>query len=164
MSNSNSNSSSNSAIHVAGLSKIYQVPEREAGLAASIKSLVKRKTKDVKAVDAISFEIAPGVYTVQAQTPVFWYLTAVTCDPAAAGLFDEATQSLAISVAGGQAVTCTFVNQHAGEILVRKYHDRNGDGARTDEPGLRGWQITLYGADGAPVAIRGSAPDGPGSL
>jgi ABC-2 type transport system ATP-binding protein len=48
------------AIHVARLSKTYQVPEREAGLAASIKSLVKRKMRDVKAVDAISFDIAPG--------------------------------------------------------------------------------------------------------
>ena len=54
------NSNSNSAIHVAHLSKTYQVPEREAGLAASLKSLVKRKTRDIKAVDAISFDIAPG--------------------------------------------------------------------------------------------------------
>lgn len=53
-------SNSTSAIHVANLSKIYQVPEREAGLAASIKSLVKRKLRDIKAVDAISFDIAPG--------------------------------------------------------------------------------------------------------
>ncbi len=50
----------NPAIHVAHLSKTYQVPEREAGLVASIKSLVKRKLRDTKAVDAISFDIAPG--------------------------------------------------------------------------------------------------------
>lgn len=53
-------SNSPSVIHVAHLSKTYQVPEREAGLAASLKSLVKRKTRDIKAVDAISFDIAPG--------------------------------------------------------------------------------------------------------
>ena len=36
------------------------MPEREPGLGAALKSLVKRKTREVKAVDAISFEIGPG--------------------------------------------------------------------------------------------------------
>ncbi|MCW5873525.1 MAG: ATP-binding cassette domain-containing protein [Anaerolineales bacterium] len=40
--------------------KTYKVPEREAGLKAAIKSLVARKTKDVHAVDGISFQIEPG--------------------------------------------------------------------------------------------------------
>jgi ABC-2 type transport system ATP-binding protein len=42
------------------LSKTYIVPEREAGLRSSLKSLVKRKTRAVHAVDAISFSIEPG--------------------------------------------------------------------------------------------------------
>ena len=50
----------NSAVHVDGLRKTFDVPEREAGLRASMKSLVRRKTREVKAVDAISFDIAPG--------------------------------------------------------------------------------------------------------
>ena len=48
------------AIHVDGLTKIYKVPEREGGLAAAMKSLVNRKYKEVKAVDHITFEVAPG--------------------------------------------------------------------------------------------------------
>ena len=49
-----------SAVHVAELRKIFDVPEREAGLRAATKSLVRRKTREVKAVDGISFDIEPG--------------------------------------------------------------------------------------------------------
>ncbi len=51
---------SESVIHVSELTKIFKVPEREAGLRAAVKSLFRRKTLDVNAVDAISFEIGPG--------------------------------------------------------------------------------------------------------
>ncbi len=53
-------STSASAIHVTRLSKTYFVPEREAGLKAALRSLVRRKTRAVKAVDHISFDIASG--------------------------------------------------------------------------------------------------------
>jgi ABC-2 type transport system ATP-binding protein len=48
------------AIAVAELRKIYQVPEREGGLVASLKSLVRRRVREVRAVDGVSFTIAPG--------------------------------------------------------------------------------------------------------
>lgn len=48
------------AIRTADLCKYFQVPEREAGLMASIRSLVNRKTREVRAVDGVSFTIAPG--------------------------------------------------------------------------------------------------------
>jgi ABC-2 type transport system ATP-binding protein len=48
------------AVHVAELRKTFDVPEREPGLVAATKGLIRRKTKEVKAVDAISFDIAPG--------------------------------------------------------------------------------------------------------
>lgn len=51
---------SKATIHVANLSKHYHVPERDPGLAAAIQSLVKRKTKAVKAVESVSFEIGAG--------------------------------------------------------------------------------------------------------
>ena len=47
-------------IHVDQLLKTFQVPEREAGLAASLRALVRRKHREVRAVDAISFEIESG--------------------------------------------------------------------------------------------------------
>lgn len=48
------------AIQVAGLRKTYVIPEREAGLRASLRSLVRRHTREIRAVDSISFDIAPG--------------------------------------------------------------------------------------------------------
>jgi ABC-2 type transport system ATP-binding protein len=48
------------AISVADLRKVYEVPEREAGLAASLRSLVRRRVREVRAVDGVSFTIAPG--------------------------------------------------------------------------------------------------------
>jgi ABC-2 type transport system ATP-binding protein len=47
-------------IRVEGLRKTFKVPEREGGLKAAVRSLVKRKTREVQAVDGISFEVAPG--------------------------------------------------------------------------------------------------------
>jgi ABC-2 type transport system ATP-binding protein len=47
-------------VRVDGLLKVFDVPEREAGLAAAAKGLVRRKTREVRAVDEISFSIEPG--------------------------------------------------------------------------------------------------------
>jgi ABC-2 type transport system ATP-binding protein len=48
------------AVQVSELTKIFRVPEREAGLRAATASLFRRRTRDVRAVDAVSFEIEPG--------------------------------------------------------------------------------------------------------
>ena len=50
----------NPVIQIDQLSKVYTVNEREAGLIAAMRSLVKRKTRDVNAVDAISFTVGEG--------------------------------------------------------------------------------------------------------
>jgi ABC-2 type transport system ATP-binding protein len=50
----------NPTIHVSTLSKHFKVPEREAGLKASLASLVIRKHRSIKAVDQISIEIGQG--------------------------------------------------------------------------------------------------------
>src|ERR671927_345291 len=47
-------------IEVRDLRKLYHVHEREAGLLASVGSLVRRRTTAVAAVDGISFEVAEG--------------------------------------------------------------------------------------------------------
>jgi ABC-2 type transport system ATP-binding protein len=48
------------AIAVNRLTKSYLVPERDPGLQAALRSLVRRKHKEVRAVDQVSFEIQPG--------------------------------------------------------------------------------------------------------
>jgi ABC-2 type transport system ATP-binding protein len=50
----------NSAIRIGDLRKTYRVSEREAGIRASLGSLVRRKSREVAAVDGISFTVAPG--------------------------------------------------------------------------------------------------------
>ena len=47
-------------IEVDDLSKTFKVPVRGQGLRASIRSLVHRETKEVTAVDSVSFTIEPG--------------------------------------------------------------------------------------------------------
>jgi ABC-2 type transport system ATP-binding protein len=49
-----------SVVHVADLRKTYVVPEREAGLRAALRSLVRRRRREVRAVDGITFDIAQG--------------------------------------------------------------------------------------------------------
>jgi ABC-2 type transport system ATP-binding protein len=47
-------------VQVEDLSKIYHVPVREEGFGAALRSLVRRKTREVRAVDAVSFVLEPG--------------------------------------------------------------------------------------------------------
>ena len=47
-------------VHVDGLEKVFRVPEREAGLRASVGSLFRRRWREVRAVDGVSFDIEPG--------------------------------------------------------------------------------------------------------
>jgi ABC-2 type transport system ATP-binding protein len=47
-------------VHVDGLEKMFRVPEREAGLRASLRSLVNRRWREVRAVDGVSFSLEPG--------------------------------------------------------------------------------------------------------
>ena len=47
-------------IFVRNLTKTYRVPQRESGLGASLKSMLKRAYQEVKAVQAISFAIEQG--------------------------------------------------------------------------------------------------------
>lgn len=47
-------------ISVQNLQKIYTIHEREAGVRAAVRSLVRRKTRDIYAVDSISFAVRPG--------------------------------------------------------------------------------------------------------
>jgi ABC-2 type transport system ATP-binding protein len=48
------------SIHVRDLRKVYLVNERESGVRAALKSFVQRRTKEIPAVDCISFDLTPG--------------------------------------------------------------------------------------------------------
>jgi len=48
------------AIRLRNLGKIYRVTEREPGIRAALASLVHRRKSEVRAVDGISFDLAPG--------------------------------------------------------------------------------------------------------
>lgn len=48
------------SITITNLAKTYSVPERDAGLGNALKSLIHPKTRDVKAVDQISFDVDGG--------------------------------------------------------------------------------------------------------
>lgn len=47
-------------IYLDNLSKTYLVPERDAGLMAAARSLVRRRNREIKAVDRVSFTVEPG--------------------------------------------------------------------------------------------------------
>jgi ABC-2 type transport system ATP-binding protein len=49
-----------SVVSVAELSKTFLVPERDPGLRAAARSLVRRRHREVRAVDGVSFEIGRG--------------------------------------------------------------------------------------------------------
>lgn len=53
-------SSDSPAIQVRNLRKTYSVPVRAAGMAAALRSLIQRETREVAAVDDISFDVATG--------------------------------------------------------------------------------------------------------
>jgi len=49
-----------SAIHIHKLTKIYTIHERKAGVGAAVRGLLQRQKRDVRAVDAISFDVEQG--------------------------------------------------------------------------------------------------------
>ena len=53
-------SENGSVIHIDRLEKVFSVPEREAGLRAATKSLFRRRNRQIRAVDLISFDVPPG--------------------------------------------------------------------------------------------------------
>jgi ABC-2 type transport system ATP-binding protein len=52
--------SADPAIHVRDLRKIFHVPVREGGLAAALRSLVRREHREIPAVAGVTFDIEPG--------------------------------------------------------------------------------------------------------
>ncbi len=110
--------------------------------------------------NAITFTVEPGLYRVEERLASRWHLTAITCNAPDSGVADLAEHSVAMRVLAGQQVACTFTNQYSGAVKARVYQDRNGDGVRDHEPGLKNWAITLYDAAGAVVEQRNTSGAG----
>ncbi len=98
--------------------------------------------------DRASFYLEPGDYTVdETNRPDNWDLV-VTCDNGAT-YETEGNSDLAITLAGGDDVTCTFENKRQPQIEITKYEDGNSNGQRDDgEAGIEEWQMFLYIDDG----------------
>ena len=47
-------------IHVSDLRKTFEVPVREAGPEGRARSLVRRRQREVRAVDGVSFDVGAG--------------------------------------------------------------------------------------------------------
>ena len=47
-------------IRVEGLSKTYRVAEKQPGFAGTLRHFIRRRTRDVTAVQDVSFQIEPG--------------------------------------------------------------------------------------------------------
>jgi hypothetical protein len=66
-----------------------------------------------------SGDIDPGTYSVdEINIPAGWNLTDATCD--------DGSDPLAIDLAAGETVTCTFTNTQQGNIIVEKVTDPTG--------------------------------------
>jgi hypothetical protein len=106
---------------------------------------------------ARTFTVPLGVHTITQQIPVNWHLMDIACEPASNVLINPATHTALISLTTRADITCTFVNQQAGQVRAIKYNDQNINGQRdalTSEPGLPGWSFHLYDAWQRPVASR----------
>jgi len=91
------------------------------------------------------FSVAAGTYTVNAQIPSTWYLTAINCNPAANAAVDLTGRKATLTVTAGTNIICTFVEQRGVTIQTRKYNDTNHSGARNNgEAYLAGWTLTVY--------------------
>ncbi|MCE7980994.1 MAG: hypothetical protein DYG89_07355 [Caldilinea sp. CFX5] len=105
-----------------------------------------------------SFSVAPGTYIITETATANWFLNSIVCNPAGNSSVNLAARRVAITVAAGANVTCTFTDQRAGNITAIKFNDLNGNGLRAStEPYLNGWTIRLYSSPTALVATRVTA-------
>ena len=106
-----------------------------------------------------SFEVEPGTFVVKQLVPYRWTLQGIVCENGSTSV-DLGNGSVAITVAAGDSVTCTFTNARNVFLRVHKYWDRDGNGTRNFERGLDGFEFKLYDANGALVETQVSNEHG----
>jgi hypothetical protein len=70
-----------------------------------------------------TFTVPPGLYTVRRNNPASWFTTAIACTPDTNAAINLAQRSAAITVAGGDNVTCTYTVDRAAHINARAFND-----------------------------------------
>jgi hypothetical protein len=70
-----------------------------------------------------SFTVAPGNYTVRRNNPAGWFTTAIACTPVDKAIIALPQRSATITVAAGDAVTCTYTVERAVRITARAFND-----------------------------------------
>jgi hypothetical protein len=103
-----------------------------------------------------TFTVAPGSYTVR-HNKTAWVTTALACTPNTGAVIDLNAGSVALTLAAGNNVTCTFTQVRSAQITARAFEDRVRIGTNlgkrnAGDPWLPGWSLTLFTAPGAPVA------------
>ena len=92
-----------------------------------------------------TFTVPAGVYTVTEQ-PLAGYLDVnISCSPPAHTIADLFNHQVVIDAFNGASITCTFVEQRAGQIIAGSYNDRNHNHVRNNnEEWLNGWEMQMH--------------------
>ena len=92
-----------------------------------------------------SFSVPRGaVYSFSEAAVSGWHLMNIDCNPAASATVNLATRSVSINTSAGNDVTCTFRNEQAGVLNVRKHRESNGTlGQQAPEAFLSAWTIQV---------------------
>jgi hypothetical protein len=70
-----------------------------------------------------TFTVTPGTYTVRRNNPAGWFTTAIACTPVDKATIALPQRSATITVADGDAVTCTYTVDRAARINARAFND-----------------------------------------
>ncbi|CAN5874862.1 hypothetical protein BH10CHL1_BH10CHL1_22310 [soil metagenome] len=108
-----------------------------------------------------TFTVPAGTYTVT-EVLLNGYLDAnISCNPPASTIADLTKHQIAINVASGANLTCTFVAQRAGQIIAGKYNDHNHNHNRNNyDEWLNNWQMQLHSPFNPQPVTQATAGDG----
>jgi uncharacterized repeat protein (TIGR01451 family) len=85
-----------------------------------------------------------AVYSFSEPAVSGWHLASITCDPAGSATVNLAMRSVTIDTSSGYDVACTFRNEKAAALTVRKYRESNGvSGQQAPEAFLSTWTIQV---------------------
>jgi hypothetical protein len=108
-----------------------------------------------------TFTVPAGTYTVTEQLGSGWSNANISCSPPAGTIADRANNQVVIRAAGGANITCTFVTQRDGQIVVGSYNDHNHNHVRNSgEEWLGGWQIQVHSAQTQQIISQATGSDG----